>query len=83
MPPPPQQLLIEMDKEWRQMLLEEVRGLRKESRDESRLLRNEFTEFKDKMIAESGERKGRQTVISLITSFAVSIVVGIIAKVKF
>jgi len=54
------------DKEWRELILSELRDLRRD-----------FQEFKYTMATEVGMRKGRQTILTAVTSAAVSLAVAV------
>lgn len=59
------------EREWRDLFLFELRELR-----------SEFKTFKEEVIAERGEKKGKQTVISFLVSLAVSIGIGLIGLIR-
>ena len=54
------------DKEWRELILSELRDLRRD-----------FQEFKYTMATEISMRKGRQTILTAVTSAAVSLAVAV------
>lgn len=62
--------------EWGKLLLSEIGKLREEIAD----LRNEFQEFKEKVIAQEAERKGKQTLIAAFVSVVVSAIVAWVIK---